>query len=83
MKNVNCIVKVAIILLFILGVMVTARAQIGPGGSGPGGPGSGAPSTPGVPADNSVPFDGGLSLILLAAGAGVAKRNTYKVLKTL
>ena len=81
MKRVNFIVKSAIIFLFIIAVTVTAHAQVGPGG-GPGGPGSGAPGSPGVPADNSVPFDGGLSLILLAVGAGVAKRNTYKISKS-
>ena len=75
MKRVNYIVKAAIVFLVILFVTVTVHAQVGPGG-GPGGPGSGAPGSPGVPADNSVPFDGGLSLILLAAGAGVgAKRE--------
>ncbi len=86
MKTVNYIVKASIVLLFILGVMVTAHAQVGPGGGiggGPGGPGSGAPGTPGVPQDNAVPFDGGLSLILLAAGAGVAKRKNLLVSKTL
>ena len=85
MKRVNYIVKAAIVLLVILFVTVTAHAQLGPGGGvggGPGGPGSGDPGTPGIPQDNAVPFDGGLSLILLAVGAGVAKRNTFKLSKT-
>ena len=81
MKNVNYIIKAAIVFLFVLFTMVSAHAQVGPcggigGGVGdPGGPGSGAPGSPGVPQDNAVPFDGGLSLILLAAGAGLAKKK--------
>ncbi len=62
MKGVSYIVKAAIIILLILAIMVTAHAQLGSGG-----PGSGAPGTPGVSGDNVVPFDGELSLILLAA----------------
>ncbi|MEI6184647.1 MAG: hypothetical protein WCP65_03905 [Bacteroidota bacterium] len=80
MKRVNFIVKAAIIFLFMLAAMVTVHAQVGPGGGiggGPGGPGSGDPGTPGVPQDNAVPFDGGLSFLLLAAGAGVAKRKKH------
>ena len=81
MKRVNYIVKAAIVFLFALFLMVSVKAQVGPGGGiggGPGGPGSGAPGAPGVPQDNAVPFDGGLSLILLAAGAGLAKRKMRK-----
>ena len=72
----NKIFKVALVAILVVSFTTISKAQIGPGG-GPGGPGSGAPGTPGVPQDNAVPFDGGLSLILLAAGAGVGakKRN--------
>ncbi len=83
---INKILKGALVAILVICFTTITQAQIGPGGSiggGPGGPGSGDPGTPGVPQDNAVPFDGGLSLILLAAGAGVAKRNTYKVSKTL
>jgi len=80
------IIKVALVAALVISITTISKAQVGPGGGvgdGPGGPGSGAPGQPGVPQDNSVPFDGGLSLILLAAGAGMTKRNTYKVSKTL
>ena len=87
---INKILKGALVAILVICFTTITHAQIGPGGSigggpggGPGGPGSGAPGTPGVPQDNAVPFDGGLSLILLAAGAGVAKRRTYKVSQTL
>ena len=52
-----------------------ANAQFGGGGGGgiPGGGGGGGGLPPA-----GVPFDGGLSLILLAAGAGLAKRKMRK-----
>ncbi len=90
MKRVNYIVKTAIVFLVILFVKVSVQAQVGPGagigggtGGSPGGPGSGVPGSPGIPQDNAVPLDGGLSLILLAAGAGVAKRKNLLVSNTL
>ena len=79
--KVNKILKLVLVLVLVIGFTTITHAQFGGGGSvgggpgGLGGPGSGAPGTPGVPGD-AVPFDGGLSLILLAAGAGVgAKRK--------
>jgi len=71
----NKIIKTTTILALGLILTISANAQFGPGG-----PGSGAPGTSPVPPDygntGAVPFDGGLSLILLAAGAGVgAKRK--------
>ena len=82
MKRVNFIVKASIVFLVVLFATVTVDAQIGPGGGiggGPGGPGSGAPGAPPVPQD-AVPFDGGLSLILLAAGAGIGAKNKKSIL---
>ena len=70
----NKIFKVALLIVFLSGVTAVVNAQVGPGG-----PGSGAPGAPGVPQDNAVPFDGGLSLILLAAGAGVGAKRRKKI----
>ena len=50
-----------------------ANAQFNGGGGIPGGGGGGGGLPPA-----GVPFDGGLSLILLAAGAGLAKRKMRK-----
>lgn len=70
----NKIFKVALLIIVLSGVSAIANAQFGPGG-----PGSGAPGAPVVPQDNAVPFDGGLSLILLAAGAGVGAKRRKKI----
>ncbi len=72
------LIKSIIMLILVLVLSTTVKAQFGPAG-----PGSGAPGTSGVPPDyggsGAVPFDGGLSLILLAAGAGVgAKRKKMR-----
>jgi len=64
-------IKVIAIVMVMFMMNSVANAQFGGGGGTPppgGGPGSGIPPA-------GVPFDGGLSLILLAAGAGLAKRN--------
>ena len=72
-------IKVIAIVMVMFMVTNVAKAQFGGGGGGiPGGGGGGGGLPPA-----GVPFDGGLSLILLAAGAGLAKRKTYKVSKTL
>jgi len=79
---INKTIKVAVVAILAIAFTTISHAQVGPGGgiggssSTPGGPGSSG-GTP-VPQDNAVPFDGGLSLILLAAGAGVGAKKTYK-----
>ncbi len=75
MKKGIKILTIAAVLFFAVSV---ANAQFGgPGGGAPGGGGSGG-GIPGSGGTPGVPFDGGLSLILLAAGAGVGakKRKT-------
>ena len=62
-------IKVITILAVIFFMSSIANAQFSGGGGIPGGIGGG-----GIP-PAGVPFDGGLSLILLAAGAGLAKRK--------
>ena len=70
----NKIIKSGLTIMFILIITGSVKAQFP--SSSPGGPGSGMPGTPGVPADTGgVPFDGGLSIILIAAGAGLVKRK--------
>ena len=64
-------VKVITVLVVIFCISSIANAQFGGGGGIPGGGGGGGGLPPA-----GVPFDGGLSLILLAAGAGLrAKRK--------
>ena len=68
------IIKSVIVIILVMIVSVSVHAQFP--SSSPGGPGSGVPGTPGVPADTGgVPFDGGLSIILIAVGAGLARRR--------
>ena len=71
---INKLIKSIIMLTLVLVLSTTVKAQFGPAG-----PGSGAPGTSVVPPDyggsGAVPFDGGLSIILIAAGAGLAKRK--------
>ena len=70
--NINKITKSCFFIIVVLLISLVSHAQYG--GSTPAGPGSG-PSAPVLP-DAGVPFDGGLSIILLAAGAGLgAKRK--------
>ena len=69
------VLAITVVMFFMSSVV---NAQL------PGGPGAqGGPAVPGDSGKSGVPFDGGLSLILIAAGAGLAKRKTYKVSKTL
>jgi len=63
-------IKVIAIVVVMFMMNSVANAQFGGGGGLPGGGGP----VGGIP-PAGVPFDGGLSLILLAAGAGLAKRN--------
>ena len=74
------IIKVAALSLMILTMAISkghAQGTPVPGGGGPGVNGGGGftPPSNGGSGDGAVPFDGGLSLILLAAGAGVGARK--------
>ena len=70
----NKIIKTVLTIMFTLIITGGVHAQFP--SSSPGGPGSGVPGTPGVPTDTGgVPFDGGLSIILIAAGAGLGARR--------
>ena len=60
------VITVVVVMFFVSNV---ASAQFA-GGSTPGGGGGGGGLPPA-----GVPFDGGLSIILIAAGAGLARRN--------
>ena len=75
--NINKITKISFLIAVVMLISVASNAQF-PLVSTPAGPGSG-PSSPVLP-DAGVPFDGGLSIILLAAGAalGAKKRRTQK-----
>ena len=63
-------IKVITIIAVMFFISSVANAQFNGGGGIPGGGGGGGGLPPA-----GVPFDGGLSLILLAAGAGLAKRR--------
>ncbi len=74
------ILKVTVLSLLVLVIAISkghAQGTPVPGGGGPGVNGSGGFTPPGNSGggDGAVPFDGGLSLILLAAGAGVGARK--------
>ena len=72
------IIKSAIALLLMI-ITISVSAQSGPGGPGSSG---GAPILPdyGNPGPTGVPFDGGLSIILLAVGAGLGtKKKSIKL----
>jgi len=79
------IIKVTALSLIVLTIAVSkghAQGTPVPGGGGPGVNGSGGftpPSNSGG-GDGAVPFDGGLSLILLAAGAGVGAKKRKNIL---
>ena len=71
------ILKVTLLSLIVTVIGISARAQsnpLGPGVDNSGGY-TGNTNPPGTNADGAVPFDGGLSLILLAAGAGVGAKK--------
>ena len=76
--------KLMFILMLLLAMTVSktyAQGTAGPGGMGvdPTQGGGGYGGTNDNPT-GSVPFDGGLSLILLAAGAGVGAKKAKKEL---
>jgi len=72
--------KLILIAIMVIGTTMVHAGGFNPGGNTPGtgGGGGNVPpvGSPGGGGGAAVPFDGGLSLILLAAGAGVgAKRK--------
>ncbi len=66
--------KVVVIVVVLFFTASIVNAQFGGGPGGPGTPGGGGTPVPG--SGGAVPFDGGLSLILLAAGAGVGAKKS-------
>jgi len=78
MKEVTKRIGVAIlILIFSFSINVTSNAQTPADDPGIGGPGVGAaPAGDGSPI---VPFDGGMSLVLLASGIGYASKKIKKI----
>ncbi len=83
-KTIKKIIKVTVLSLLVLTLAISKAHSQGtpvPGGGGPGVNGTGVftPSSNVGGGDGAVPFDGGLSIILIAAGAGVArKKNLIK-----
>ncbi len=78
------IIKVTALSLMVLTLAISKGHTQGtpvPGGGGPGVNGGGGftPPSNGGGGDGAVPFDGGLSLILLAAGAGVGANNRKSI----
>ncbi|MFP5042614.1 hypothetical protein [Parasediminibacterium sp. JCM 36343] len=67
-----------LLAIAIILVSTQLQAQFGGGGGTPGGGGAGGgiPATGGGPV---VPFDGGMSLILLASGVGYAAKRIKKL----
>ena len=75
----NKISKLILLVVFML-VITTAKTYAqGSVSADAGGPGTTDPSYPTIGSNDNptggVPFDGGLSLILIAAGAGLAKKR--------
>ena len=81
--KINKIIKVSFFIAVISILSISSHAQLIIPPSNPGGQGSG-PGSPILPDVSSggpsgVPFDGGLSLILIAAGAGVGAKRKKKM----
>ena len=64
--------------MFALGLLTTATAQSPDPGIGGPGSGSGPNGTPSGDGGPVVPFDGGLSLILLASGISYSSKRLKK-----
>jgi len=69
--DINLRVFVVLVMLFFTSLKVSA--QVPP--DGPGTSGSGIQANGNAPAPASVPFDGGMSLILIASGIGYASKR--------
>ena len=79
----NKISKLILLVVFMMVVTTAKTYAQGSVSADAGGPGTTDPSFP-TTNDNptgGVPFDGGLSLILLAAGAGLGSKKTKTVIK--
>ncbi|MFP5042854.1 hypothetical protein [Parasediminibacterium sp. JCM 36343] len=71
-----------LLLAIAITATITVDAQFGSGGSAPGtgGTGGGIPGAGGAGSSGpTVPFDGGMSLVLLASGVGYAAKRIKKV----
>ena len=74
----NKISKLILLVVFMMVVTTAKTYAQGSVSADAGGPGTTDPSFPSTTNDNptgGVPFDGGLSLILLAAGAGLGVKK--------
>ena len=71
--------KIILLALMIVGTTAISHAGgFNPGGNTPGGGSGGGGGIPPVGSPSGVPFDGGLSIILLAAGAGLGSKKRNK-----
>lgn len=73
MKKAIKVITILVVLFFTTNITKAQFGGPGDGGGIPGGGGAGG----GVPGSGAeVPFDGGLSIILLAVGAGIVKKRS-------
>jgi hypothetical protein len=75
MKRIKTILAIAIIVLSVSELQAQPGGVPGGGGAG-GGTGSNNGGAPGVP------FDGGLSVVLVAAGSAIAAKKRKKTVAT-
>ena len=77
-NNMRTIIKtigaIALVLVISFCINTNVKAQTPDDDPGIGGPGSGG-SSPGLDGGPVVPFDGGMSLMLLASGIGYASKR--------
>ena len=66
---------IKVLVIAVLGIIITVASNAQPNPGGPGYNGSGTYADGGTP---SVPFDGGMSLILAATGIGYASKKLKK-----
>ena len=72
----NTVVKIMLALAVIVTSTITSNAQFGIGGPGSNGSGINANGT--TNGSPTVPFDGGMSLVLLASGIGYGAKKLRK-----
>ncbi len=71
-------IMAAFLISASLFISVQLTAQFGGGGGTPGGGGAGG-GIPGTGGGPVVPFDGGMSLVLLAAGVGYSVKRVKRL----